>query len=415
MILNIKISASNYINYAWLMMFFLNIITTTPLKLDSSNQVQDTSKNDSEINISIKENFVVKTNDDGGTGSLRMIVSNASSGDTIRFDRLTDEKPIRLTSGNILLLEDLVLIGNGVSKTIISGGNNSRIFFIQSNSYLSSLTLIEGNGEGGLSGQGGAMINFGDTFLINCFIAKNSSSFIGGGILNRGTLYMKNCTIADNSAVVGGGFSNNFGAATLINCTIARNIADDSGKSGGILNSGDLSLFNTIVAENHAIRTPDICNSSSIIDGGNNLIGDGIGQSTLINGLNHNQVGSSTMPVVPLFKIIDNNSLTVRDFILGADSPAIDKGNNSALPQDLGDLDGDSNFQEPLPLDILESQRIINDIVDIGAYEFDPYTANAKPLPIPTLQFWGLLILSLFIIILTSIALNKKQYFTNYE
>jgi len=75
-------------------------------------------------------------------------------------------------------------------------------------------------------------------------------------------------------------------------------------------------------------------------------------------------------------------------------SPAIDSGDNSAVPPDTADLDDDANISEPTPLDRITQPRFLNDpgtadtgdpgasgppIVDMGAFEFDP----AQPPCIP--------------------------------
>ena len=68
------------------------------------------------------------------------------------------------------------------------------------------------------------------------------------------------------------------------------------------------------------------------------------------------------------------------DFYLLPDSPAIDAGDNSLIPA--GSI-----------TDLAGRPRIVNAIVDLGAYEFDPAitpqptltpTAGPSPTPIPT-------------------------------
>jgi len=50
-------------------------------------------------------------------------------------------------------------------------------------------------------------------------------------------------------------------------------------------------------------------------------------------------------------------------------SPCINAGDNAAVPADTLDLDGEVNPNEPIPFDIEGKPRILNGIVDIGAYE----------------------------------------------
>ena len=77
-----------------------------------------------------------------------------------------------------------------------------------------------------------------------------------------------------------------------------------------------------------------------------------------------------------------------RDFHLRPGSPCNDAGDNTALPADVDDIDGDGNTSELLPFDRDGKMRIAEDfcvgpaglppIVDMGAYELVP------PLPVPT-------------------------------
>ena len=48
-----------------------------------------------------------------------------------------------------------------------------------------------------------------------------------------------------------------------------------------------------------------------------------------------------------------------------------DAGDDSAIPDDLMDLDGDSNTAEYVPYDLDDDTRIVGDDVDMGAYEYD--------------------------------------------
>ena len=69
------------------------------------------------------------------------------------------------------------------------------------------------------------------------------------------------------------------------------------------------------------------------------------------------------------------------DLRLRRTSPAIDAGNNDAVPADMSDLDGDGDSTEPIPFDLAGGARFANigsaddsgrgspPIVDMGAYE----------------------------------------------
>ena len=55
-----------------------------------------------------------------------------------------------------------------------------------------------------------------------------------------------------------------------------------------------------------------------------------------------------------------------------AGSPALDAGDNTLLPMDTADLDGDGDGTETLPMDQRGEARISNTTVDIGAFELQP-------------------------------------------
>ncbi len=58
------------------------------------------------------------------------------------------------------------------------------------------------------------------------------------------------------------------------------------------------------------------------------------------------------------------------DLHLLAASPCINMGDNSALPADAADLDGDGDIAEPIPFDLDGNPRILETTVDAGAFEF---------------------------------------------
>ena len=63
------------------------------------------------------------------------------------------------------------------------------------------------------------------------------------------------------------------------------------------------------------------------------------------------------------------------DLRLSSVSPCIDAGDNALLPSDTCDLDGNSNFVEPIPLDLAGDPRVVDGdgnitaTTDMGAYE----------------------------------------------
>ena len=60
----------------------------------------------------------------------------------------------------------------------------------------------------------------------------------------------------------------------------------------------------------------------------------------------------------------------IHDLRLASGSQCIDSGDNTALPADTQDLDGDDNVTESIPYDLDGKPRVVNTTVDMGAYEY---------------------------------------------
>ena len=232
---------------------------------------------------------------------------------------------------------------------------------------------------------GGGIISSGTLTVMNSTFYGNSVTgkyWGGGGISSSGTLTVANTVFSGNvasGAYGGGGGIHSGGTLTVTNSTLADNSASGAdGDGGGIWNTGTLMLNNTILAGNTAPNGPDVLDSGTLLTGSNNLIGDGSGQSSLVDGDDGNLVGTSESPIDPHFVRNPNagpddtwgtEDDDCGDLRLHCDSPAIDAGDNSLLPPDEFDLDGDGNTTEPVPHDLDGSPRVRNSVVDMGAYE----------------------------------------------
>jgi hypothetical protein len=108
-----------------------------------------------------------------------------------------------------------------------------------------SASVIESCSAGGEE-EGGGIQNFGTAVLCGCTVS-NCEGFYGGGIESWGNLAITNSTIVDCWSDFGGGlFLGAGGPNSLVGCTIARN----SGEGGGILNGGELWMFDCTVSGN---------------------------------------------------------------------------------------------------------------------------------------------------------------------
>jgi predicted outer membrane repeat protein len=250
--------------------------------------------------------------------------------------------------------------------------NSYHVFFhnglgLDDSALLDGFTITGGNADGtgslGSSRDGGGMLNFNSSPSVNnCkFIGNRTAADtgIGGGMNNfESTPRISNCLFFNNSAGQGGAMANiSFiaSAAVITNCTFASNSADISGD--GMLNGFSASpiITNCILWGNGS----EIVN----INGGNPIVSFSIVQG--------GYSGTSNLNEDPLFIDPANGN-----FQLQEGSPAINAGNNTAIPAGL-------------LTDLAGNTRILEDVVDMGAYESRP--------PIPTMGQWAFFLFGLII------------------
>jgi hypothetical protein len=223
---------------------------------------------------------------------------------------------------------------------------------------------------GNSANNGGGMVNtfYSDSVVVTgCVFSSNSAVNDGGGMYNYGGsgvfgATVTNCIFTENSAVRGGGmFSGMYNAVTVTNCTFSGNFANSG---GGIYTtfSSSPKVTNCILWGNTASNGPQIYNDSS---------SPVITYSDVQDGW----AGTGNINADPLF--IGPGNLRLQP-----NSPCIDAGNNSAVPADIADIDGDGDTTEQIPFDLGGFPRFIDDlstadtgngmppIVDMGAYEF---------------------------------------------
>ena len=253
----------------------------------------------------------------------------------------------------------MVAIGGSPSLANVRFQNNHSIsrgggLFVDAggNPDLVNVSFI-GN-QGGL--YGGGMVNGSDSRLINVTFIGNQAISLGGGLFSyAGTLSLSNVRFSGNLAGGGGGMYNS-GRSTLVNVTFAGNRAD---VGGGLYNEYDSAdLTNAILWGNAALTGTQLYNNAplnlnySLIQSDTNAI---------VNGVEGNlSYGPGIRTCDPLFTapITATAAPTLTgDYRLRGGSPAINAGNNLSVTA-LTDLDG--------------NPRIIDGIVDLGAYEWGP-------------------------------------------
>ncbi|WP_373529497.1 DUF4347 domain-containing protein [Nostoc sp.] len=293
-------------------------------------------------------------------------------------------------NGGFLSLTNSSVYGNtGGTATFNADTAGGGIFNDGSEGNFGTLNLINSSVSGNTANAGGGIYNQGGVLsLTNSSVSGNTASF-GGGIFNGddstyfgGSATLTNSTVSGNIALEdGGGIYNGFSyvrntSLTLINTTITNNTADSdsdgTGNGGGVFNVSEyadpVNVSNTIIASNFDNSTsgdihPDV--DGSVIDLGNNLIGNNTGSSSNIVGgtgfTTSTLVGTSASPIDPKLGLLQNNGGATLTHALLAGSPAINAGNNSLVPTGITTDQRGAGFN-----------RVFNGIVDIGAYEVQP-------------------------------------------
>ncbi|WP_156800806.1 Ig-like domain-containing protein [Dactylococcopsis salina] len=278
--------------------------------------------------------FEVTTAEDGSvSGTLRgeIVRANAIPGtDTITFDGSLAGETILLNEA-LNITDSLIIEASETGGMTIDAQGNSRVFLIDDGNSQNSirvsmdgLTIIGGNTED------------------------------GAGIFNRETVNLTNTTISGNSASDDGGGIFNEGTVNLTNTTISGNSASDDG--GGIWSRETINLTNSIIA--NSTGGGDVYNyygRPDVNTYGANIVEDGSVRGAV-------QIDPNLSPLQ------DNGGGTLTHIPLEG-SLAIDLGDNSVLPADTQDIDGDGDVEEPLPFDQRGLNRVIGDAVDLGAVE----------------------------------------------
>jgi hypothetical protein len=356
---------------------------------------------------------VTRTDDrDAGFGaegdrSLREAVAAAfAAGGNNLINFQSDIKKITLTDEIHFRGSRAVLTVQGTGAdvlTIDGGAGANRIFEIQSfNTVISGVTLTGGNDS--RFGGGAIFVLGGSLTLSGVNITGNSTNGVGGGIYYQYDEQISglqniiiNSTISGNSATNGGGVNNYFGAKlTIINSTISGNTATNEG--GGFLSQslgevslknvtitnntagvgggvaldnangfqGTINLFNSIVAGNTASVGSELYNAfanrGAIISSGNNLIGDAPGKSAKTGNGTVIFHSSDIRDVNPLLGTLQNNGGQTDTHSLLPGSPAINAGNNA----------------NALQTDQRGAARIVNGVIDIGAFEAVPLKSRKR-------------------------------------
>jgi CSLREA domain-containing protein len=269
-------------------------------------------------------------------------------------------------AGDLDILGDLVLAGDGAGQSIVDGGLLDRVLDVADGIPVEvrDVTLRAGRSQG----PGGAIANSGDLTLRRVLVSSNVSRAgagepargggiwsgldgrlevvdsavslnlaeggSGGGVFAGGEVVLTNVTIvgnnADGAGSGGGVYLLASAEATLVNVTVAANSA--GGNGGGILAESTAFtgaapvVANSLVATNHA-ATHDDC--SGPINSSYNLIGNGTGCAGP-SAASHDLVGTAALPIDPKLGPFGENGGPTPTYPLLPVSPAVDLGNPAA-------------------------------------------------------------------------------------
>ncbi|MCG3122286.1 MAG: hypothetical protein GIKADHBN_00667 [Phycisphaerales bacterium] len=257
--------------------------------------------------------------------------------------------------------------------------------------------------------SGGAVYSSGFPSFNNCLFYNNDCNGPGGAVYHHtaGNPYFYRVNFAGNSALGDGGAAKIlFADATFFNCLFTGNTAS-AGNGGAISAAGDTTdetyLTNCTLSRNFSGQTHggiyannqmEVFLRNSILWGnsdpnsataearqyGKNSSASITKFNTTVEGLNSN----------PLFVDSDGADNVVGntddDCRLQDTSPCIDTGDNTYLPMDFGDVDGDGFLFEYYPYDLDGLDRVLDvpwasgegsAIVDRGCYEYQYHTCPA--------------------------------------
>ncbi len=253
------------------------------------------------------------------------------------------------------LLTNCVIVNN------VNTGSFGGAVFFRSGGILKNSTLADNSARGG----GGAFVEQNAGQVLNCLIERNLAIREGGGARVYAGLanvvYLRNCLIRYNTARGvgtvpngqiggGGGVAMDGGpqAAYVESCTIVSNHANTRG--------GGLYAYCNATRTNHVYNTISYFNTADA--GGSNWDHNLAGGATMVysnmcTAPDVSSWGAGNITGDPKLKDIEGGN-----FKLSPYSPCIDAGLKLNWMTNTVDLDG--------------TKRIVNDRVDIGAYEFFP-------------------------------------------
>jgi len=148
--------------------------------------------------------------------------------------------------GDLDITGPVTIIGAGAGSTTIQmTGAGPRVFHVLSTTSIHRVTISGGQGDSGgpAPGGGGVRVDAGATLdLYDSVVSANTSPGEGGGILNYGNTSLRGVTVSGNTSPADGGGILNGGTLLVYQSTVSGNSATSLG--GGVRN-----IFGTLNAQ----------------------------------------------------------------------------------------------------------------------------------------------------------------------
>jgi hypothetical protein len=311
-----------------------------------------------------------------------------------------------------------------INVTILSGdigtagvATDNSYHVVTSDSTVTATGILDGftvtagraDGPGDPTDRGGAVyINLGSPTFIGCIFSGNYAGNRGAGVrVAAGSPTFTNCTFQGNfSESAGAGLSAaSVGSMQVRSCVFRSNTVNNSTGGGGIEATDNTTVVNSVVAQNSP-------NGMNFLGGGNSFINTTVANNasygialfanpnSIVNSIIYGNptgtifLGISGIATVSYSDVqggfagtgnIDANPLFVSapaNLKLGSGSPAIDAGNNAAVPGGVTtDVAGLPRFfDDPGAPNVGAGTP---PLVDMGAYERVPLSVSA---PTPASQ-----------------------------
>ena len=265
-----------------------------------------------------------------------IVATNNSAGrDTIQFDAaglFAVDQAIALTMGELVVTDELSILGPGRDRLRIDAQGMSRVFELNEEVEVSRLAIsisdltVTGGATTTESATGGGIHNRENLNLTRVTIEGNRTAgreARGGGIFNGGHLAMFDVIVRDNVTTGergrgGGIFSNNL--VTIDSSTIVDNRTEGrNGDGGGVVNlEGNAAIQNSTIARNTTMGID--------ADGGgvySNTLNNGVSGTTVVNStLSNNKTAGRGGGYFNLngATLIDNSTITQNESTTGMGS-----------------------------------------------------------------------------------------------